>query len=115
MPRDKGLITAILTDKASRRLFDASVEQVTREVLQEVDSLFPHSSDKLLFSRVYRWRYGGVQLPPGALRMHYDLRATLIREYDRIAFAGDGLYKASLELSFNSGIDAANHITANMG
>jgi protoporphyrinogen/coproporphyrinogen III oxidase len=107
-PGDGCLMTAVLVEKAARRLLEASDEQVTQEVVEEVCSLLPCASDSLLFSKVYRWKHGAVQLPPGALRTSHELRTALRQHTGRIGFAGDGLYKSSLELAFNTGVDAAN-------
>lgn len=112
LPEGKGLATAILCEKASRSFFEKTDEEVTQAVRKEVDSLYPRTSEKLLFSRVYRWKYGGVQFPPGALATMSELRRTLENQFENVRFAGDGLYKASLELAYNSGIRAADDIIA---
>jgi oxygen-dependent protoporphyrinogen oxidase len=115
VPQGKGLITAILNEPASRAMFEASDDSITDEALKEVDTLLPRVSDKLLFSKVYRWEYGAVQLPPGALEKQHLARKALCDRFDNLYFAGDGLHKASLEVSFNTGIRAANQIIEKAG
>lgn len=110
VPEGKGLATAILSEKASRSLFDEPDERVTNEVIREVDPLFPGFSERMLFSRVYRWEYGAVQFPPGALAKKSRARAIVENQFERICFAGDGFYKASLEMSYKSGIQAATRL-----
>ncbi len=110
VPQGKGLITAILNEHASRALFEASEDTIITEALKDVDSLFPRVSDKLLFARVYRWEHGAVQLPPGSLLKQHSARKALHDRFDNLYFAGDGLHKASLEVSFNTGTGAANQI-----
>ncbi len=107
VPEGKCLATAVLSEKASRSHFDESDERTTSEVLREVESLFPRFSDSILFSRVYRWEYGAVQFPPGALARKSRTRTLVEQQGGNIYFAGDGLYKASLEMSYKSGIEAA--------
>lgn len=109
-PEGKELVTAILCEKASRGLMDEAEERVTSAVIEEVDSLFPGFADRVIFSRVYRWPYGAVQFPPGATLRHDEARRNLDREFRRICFAGDGLHKTSLEVSFNTGVQAANRL-----
>ena len=62
MPDGRGLATAILCEEASTKMLDWSDEAITEEILRELDTLYPRLSDKLLFSRVYRWgiRRGAV-------------------------------------------------------
>ncbi len=87
-----------------------SEEKIERNVLREVDKLFPGFSDTLLFSRVYRWEHGAVQLPPGALAGQAAARETIEKEFRDIFFAGDGFNVAGLEVSHNTGIRAAEKI-----
>ena len=110
VPQGKGLVTVILTEEASRRLFDASEGLVSAEVLREMDVLWPGFSSEVIFTRVYRWQYGGVQLPPGVLGQQQALRAELADRFKDVAFAGDGLYRASMEVSLRTGFRAAEHI-----
>lgn len=110
MPEGKGLATAILCEKASRDLLYATDEAITREVLKDADTLFPGLSRKLLFSRVYRWEHGAVQLPPGALVKQHAARQAVAAMFDRVYFAGDGLHKSSMEVSFNTGTRAAGKV-----
>ena len=109
-PPGKELVTAILCEKASRELMEETEERVTSSVLQEVDSLFPGFSNRVILGRVYRWPHGAVQFPPGAIFRHCEARRILDKEFRRICFAGDGLYKTSLEVSFNTGVQAANRL-----
>ncbi|MFH1114630.1 MAG: NAD(P)/FAD-dependent oxidoreductase, partial [Pseudomonadota bacterium] len=115
MPEGKGLATAILCEPASRAMLDASDEAVVTEVLRDVERIFPGLSGKVIFSRVYRWEHGAVQLPPGALFKQRAARDAIEGSFAHIAFAGDGLYKSSLEVSFNTGMSAANRIIEKFG
>jgi len=110
VPDGKGLVTAILCEKASRTLFEESEERVTDEVLREMDSLFPRLSDRLIFSKVYRWPYGALQMGTGMLSRQYSVRKEMVESFDNLYLAGDGLYRSSLEVSFNTGMGAANQI-----
>jgi len=110
VPEGKELVTAILCEEASRRLLHAPDSSVEHAILAELDALFPGLSEQALFSRVYRWEYGAVQLPPGAVSRSYALRQDLDARFDDIFFAGDGLNKSSLEVSFNSGVNVAERI-----
>jgi len=112
VPEGKGLVTAILCEKASRALFEESEDSVINEVLREMDSLFPRLSDKLIFSKVYRWPYGALQMGIGMLSRQYSVRKELAESFDDLYLAGDGLHRASLEVSFNTGMGAANQIIA---
>lgn len=115
VPSGKGLVTAILNEPASRASFHSPEEDVVNSVLKEVDSLFPGFSDKLLFTRVYRWEHGAVQFPPGTLRKQHAARRALEAHFDDLYFAGDGLSMSGLEDSCGTGIHAANHIMKKIG
>lgn len=115
VPDGKDLITAILCEDASRALFHAPDEAVERAALAEINSLYPGLSEEVLFSRVYRWEHGAVQLPSGSVSRSYSLRKALEEQYDNLIFAGDGLYKSSLEVSFNSGVKAAERLIGKFG
>ncbi len=115
MPEGKGLATAILCEQASRSMLDASDEAVVSEVLRDVEGIFPGLSGKVIFSKVYRWEHGAVQLPPGALFKQRAAREAIEKSFTHIAFAGDGLHKSSLEVSFNTGTAAANQIIGRLG
>jgi hypothetical protein len=52
---------------------------------------------------------------PGSVRQQHELRKMLAEHRGNLHFAGDGLYKSSLEISFNTGVEAANKITARLG
>ena len=84
-------------------------------MLENVDKLYPGFADKLVFSRVYRWPHGAVQLMPGSVRQQHELRKMLAELRGNLLFAGDGLYKSSLEISFNTGVEAADRIMARLG
>ena len=115
IPGGKGLITAILTEHASRAWSREAEHIIVNGVLKEVESLFPGLSDNLIFSRVYRWEHGAVQLQPGALLKQDSALRALEHQFHDIYFAGDGLHRSSLEASFNSGIRAAHLIIERMG
>ena len=115
IPQGKGLITAILCEPASRRLFTQPDGEITESVLKDVDKLYPGFADELIFSRVYRWQHGAVQLMPGSVRQQHRLRKMLKELQGNLLFAGDGLYKSSLEISFNTGVEAANRMMARLG
>ncbi|AFM26632.1 protoporphyrinogen/coproporphyrinogen oxidase [Desulfomonile tiedjei] len=115
VPDGKEMITAILCEDASRALFDAPDDAVERAALAEISGLYPGLSEQVLFSRVYRWEHGAVQLPPGAVSRSHSLRKALEEQYDDLIIAGDGLYKSSLEVSFNSGVKAAERLIRKFG
>ena len=114
-PQGKGLVTAVLSEPAGRALIDQSDEVVTHKVLQEMDSIFRGLSNHIHFTRVYRWPFGAVQLWPGSVRRQHQLRLILLKMPGRLLFAGDGLYKSSLEISFNTGISAAEEMIVRLG
>jgi protoporphyrinogen oxidase len=109
------LVTAILSEPASRALFAESDDTIVKSVLQELDALFPRLSEGLITTRVYRWEYGAVQLGNGAVLRSHALRTALEEQFDDLYIAGDGLHKSSLEISHNTGIKAANHILRKVG
>jgi oxygen-dependent protoporphyrinogen oxidase len=115
IPQGKSLVTAILCEPASRMLFAEPDGKITEAVLKDVDRLYPGFTDRLIFSKVYRWPHGAVQLMPGSVRQQHELRKMLAELRDNLLFAGDGLYKSSLEISFNTGVEAANRIMARLG
>jgi oxygen-dependent protoporphyrinogen oxidase len=110
VPQGKDLVTAILCEKAGRALFHETEERITAEVLKEMDILFPGFSNRVIFSRIYRWKHGAVQLPPGSVARQHSVRKAIENGFHNLYFAGDGLYKSSLEVSFNTGVQAANQI-----
>jgi oxygen-dependent protoporphyrinogen oxidase len=110
IPKGKGLATVILTKEASAGFFDKPDGEVTRAVLREMDSLWAGLSSEVIFSRVYRWPFGGVQLPPGTLARQPRMREELEALDPNWAFAGDGLYRASMEVSLRTGFQAAKQI-----
>jgi oxygen-dependent protoporphyrinogen oxidase len=114
IPKGKDLVTAILCEKASRELLHAAEKRITAEVLKEMDILFPGFSNRVIFSRIYRWEHGAVQLPPGSVARQHSFREKIENGFHNIYFAGDGLYKSSLEVSFNTGIQAANQLIEKM-
>jgi len=114
VPQGKELVTAILCEKASRALFHETDDRITTEVLKEMDTLFHGFSNRLIFSRIYRWESGAIQLKPGSLLRQHPIRKTIENGFNNLYFAGDGLYKSSLEVSFNTGIRAANQIITEM-
>jgi oxygen-dependent protoporphyrinogen oxidase len=114
IPQGKSLVTAILCEPASRMLFTEPDGKITEAVLEDMDRLYPGFVDRLIFSKVYRWPHGAVQLMPGSVRQQHELRKILTGIRDNLLFAGDGLYKSSLEISFNTGVEAANRIMARL-
>ena len=110
VPDGKGLVTAILSEPASRKLFSASDDTIVGAVLPELAGLFPCLPDIVTNTRIYRWEYGAVQLGPGSVSRTYALRKALEEEFDDLYIAGDGLYKSSLEISYNTGVKAARHV-----
>ena len=115
VPEGKGLVTAILCEQASRKLFHEPNDVVINEVLKEMDFLFPGFSGRLIFPRVYRWKYGAVQPRAGLIYKQDLARKTLKDKLDDLYFAGDGLYWSGLEISFNTGVQAAKQIIKKMG
>jgi oxygen-dependent protoporphyrinogen oxidase len=112
VPEGKGLVTAILSEKASRALFEKSKESVIDEVFREMDSLLPHLTDNLIFSKVYRWPHGALQMGTGMLKKQFAVRKKLSESSGNFYLAGDGLHRSSLEISFKTGVGAANQIIA---
>jgi oxygen-dependent protoporphyrinogen oxidase len=113
-PQGKGLFTAILCEGASRALFHAPDEQVSAEVLKEMDVFFPRFSEKLLFVKIYRWEQGSLQLPPGQILRRDSVQHYLENGIENLYFAGESFPVSSLEASFSSGIRAANRIITKM-
>ena len=112
VPKGKDLVTAILCEKASRTLLEKSKDHIIDKVIEEMERLFPRLSDRLIFSRIYRWPYGALQMGTGMLSKQYSVRKELEESLDNLYLAGDGLHRSSLEVSFNTGIGAANQIIA---
>jgi len=110
VPEGKDLVTAILCEKASHALFEASEEHVINSVLGEMERLFPGLSSKLLFTRVYRWPYGALQLGPGILSRQVSVRKDSTHFMENLYLAGDGLHRSDLETSFRTGVAAAQQI-----
>jgi len=46
----------------------------------------------------------------GMLSKQYSVRKELAESFDNLYLAGDGLHRSSLEVSFNTGMAAANQI-----
>jgi len=115
VPEGKGLATVILCEQASRSLFHEPNDKVINEVLKEMDFLFPGFSGRLIFPRVYRWKYGAVQLQSGLVFKQHEARKALEDQMQNMYFAGDGLYWSGLEVSFNTGAQAAKQIIKKMG
>ncbi len=115
VPQGKGLVTALLTEQASRTLWHESQEEIRDEVLREMDTLYPHFSNKLIFSRIYRWEYGGLQLPPGQLWKREAVRKCLEDGIHHLYFAGESFPISSIEASFKTAIRAAKQIIKKMG
>jgi protoporphyrinogen/coproporphyrinogen III oxidase len=109
-PQDKSVATVVLSESASRALFQESDDRIVEEVIKEVDGIIPNFGDSILFSRVYRWEHGAVQLAPGSLARQHAMRKAIDECPGNIYFAGDGLNKSSLEIAFNSGVSAANQL-----
>ena len=112
VPEGKELLTAVLTEPGTRRLWEQPDDRVTEAVLGELERVFPGAGSGLLFSRVYRWEFGALQLPPGTLRRQIAARDALESALPRVAFAGDGLQKSSLEMGFRTGVAAAEKVLA---
>jgi oxygen-dependent protoporphyrinogen oxidase len=114
VPQGKTLVTAILCEKASRALFSESEEDITAEVLKELDTVYPSLSSRVIFSRIYRWQHGALQLPPGHLLKRSTVHRSMEEGIHHLHFAGDGLHMSSLEASFDTGIRAANEVIKKM-
>ena len=110
VPQGKDFVTAILCEKATRALFHEPEDRIVGEALKEMDTLFLNFSNKLIFSKIYRWEHGAVQLPPGSLLRQHSLHKAIEDGFGNLYFAGDGLHKSSLEVSFNTGIQAASQL-----
>jgi len=111
IPAVKGLVTAILRDEASRALFKQSDGTITAEVLKETGFVFPGFPEHVIFSRVYRWPYGAVQLTPGALRQQIWTRKAWEECYPSLYLVSDDLRHSSVETQVRAGIDVAESIT----
>ena len=110
IPPGKGLATAILREQASQTLLETSEAFIHQEVVKEIDTLFPNFSNKVIFSKVYRWKHGSVQLKPGTLYQQRLTRKALEDRFQNLYVVGDGLYRSSIEVQINSGTNAANQI-----
>ena len=115
MPAGKGLATVILRERASRSMFGLLDETVFHKVLIELDAVYSGFSDSVLFGKVYRWDYGAVQLPPGAVAQKVKLRRELQTRFRNIFVAGDSLFGTSLETSYLTGSMAASQVAAHLG
>jgi protoporphyrinogen oxidase len=113
VPEGKGLFTAILCEPASRALFHEPDERITREVLRDMDVFLPGFSGKILFSKIYRWEQGSLQLPSGQLLKREIVRHYLDNGVGNLYFAGETFPVSSLEASFSSGIRAARQLIRN--
>jgi len=110
VPRGKTLATCILQEKASRTLLHETDQKIVNHVLKELNALFPEFSNKILFTKIYQWEHGALQLPPGQLAKRHTVRGFLEDGWQNIYFAGESFPISSLEASFNTGIKAANQI-----
>jgi len=110
VPPGKGLATAILREQASQTLLETSEEFIHQEVIKEIETLFPNFSSKVIFSKVYRWKHGSIQLKPGTLYQQRLTRKTLEDHFQNLYVVGDGLYRSSIEVQLNMGTNAANQI-----
>ena len=110
VPPGKSLATTILSESASRALLDSPEEVINRQVMEELDRLFHGFPRKVLFSRIYRWQYGVVQLRPGALRQQGLTRKLLEDCFQHLYFIGDGLYRSSIEVQVYTALNVANQI-----
>lgn len=115
VPRGKTLVTAILCEKASRALFNESEERITDEVLREMQIFMPNFPSNLKFVRIYRWKYGALQLPPGRLWRLNSVRRFIEDGIQNLYFAGESSPISSLEASHMTGIRAANQVIKKMG
>lgn len=113
-PQGKDLVTAILCEQASRKMFYETEERITAEVLKEMEAFIPNFTKKLIFKKVYRWEHGALQLPPGQLLKRHTVRGFLEDGIHSLYFAGESYPLSSLDASFNSGIRAANQIVRKM-
>lgn len=110
VPFGKGLVTAILCENASRALFDKSDEIISREVMKEIDILFPGFSKRVIFSKVYRWKYGAVQLKPGTLYQQSLTRKAWEENFHNLYLVSDDLNRSNIEVQIRTGIRAASQI-----
>jgi oxygen-dependent protoporphyrinogen oxidase len=110
VPPGKFLATTILRDRASETLFEASEALIHQEVMREMEILFPNFSNRVIFSKVYRWKYGAIQLKPGTLYQQSLARKAFEDHFQNLYVVGDGLYRSSIEVQLNSGANVANHI-----
>lgn len=112
VPPGKELATVIFREQAARSAFGLPDETVIRSALQEMDTTFPGFSDDVNFAKVYRWDYGALQLPPGAVAKQAKLRHLVQSSFPNLYIASDSLLATSLEVSFLTGSMVAGHIAA---
>jgi protoporphyrinogen oxidase len=106
----KGLVTAILSENGSRNLFNKSDDIIKQEALREIDLLFSDFSKKVIFSKVYRWEYGAIQLKPGILYQQGLTRKALEDRFRNLFFVSDSLNRSSIEVQIRAGIKVAMQI-----
>jgi oxygen-dependent protoporphyrinogen oxidase len=112
VPPGKTLATCILQERASRLMLHETDQKIAKQVLKELDTIFPKFSNKMIFQKIYRWEHGALQLPPGQLAKRDTVRGFLENGWQNIYFAGESFPISSLEASFKTGIKAANQIIA---
>jgi oxygen-dependent protoporphyrinogen oxidase len=110
VPQGKDLVTVILNAAASRKLIDAPDELIQQQVLREIDKFRPAFSNRVEFTRIYRWPHAAVQFPPGALLKRKTIRERLAKELNQIYIAGDSLSRTAIEASLETGISAARQV-----
>jgi len=110
VPMGKGLVTAILSENGSRNFFNKSDDIIKQEALREIDLLFSDFSKKVIFSKVYRWEYGAIQLKPGILYQQGLTRKALEDRFRNLFFVSDSLNRSSIEVQIRAGIKVAMQI-----
>lgn len=101
-PDGQTAIVAQLSPEYSRRKFDASDDEVVGDTVDYLRELAPDLKDPVV-SAVKRWKYS----QPESVGMFESLNSP----GNRLVVAGDGVRGGRVEYAFETGIQAARHLT----
>ena len=110
VPEGKGLVTVILKEAATHKLYKASDAQIQSAVLAEIEKVLPSFGSRVTFTKTYRWEHAALQFPVGALQKKQSMKKMLSQELENIHIASDSLSRTSIETCLQTGIQAANNI-----